>query len=90
MLPESQFDLHGMTAAEAEEKTNSYLLAQKQRGRKIVRIITGKGLHSNGPAVLRDVVDIALLEAKGKGIIIEYRWEQKDKEKSGAVLVFLG
>ena len=87
--PESQLDLHGLRAEKAEKKTNSYLLTQKQRGRKILRIITGKGIHSTGPGVLRDVVEMVLLEAKDKGIVAEHCWEQKQKEKSGAVLVFL-
>ena len=88
-LPESQIDLHGLTADEAEKKTHSYLLTQKQRGRKSLRIITGKGLHSLGPGVLRDVVEIVLKEAVSTGMVAGYCWEQKQKEKSGAVLVFL-
>jgi len=89
MLAESQLDLHGLTWAEAKQKTNSYLLTQKQRGRKTLRIITGKGLHSSGPGILRDLVEVLLLDAREAGIITGYRWEQEEKEKSGAVLVFL-
>lgn len=86
--PQSQLDLHGLTAEEAERKTRNYLLTQKKNGRSIVRIITGKGLHSPGPGgVLRDVVELILLEGKKNGLLTQFSWEKHYKEQSGAVLV---
>ncbi len=88
--PQSQLDLHGLTAEEAEKKTRNYLLTQKKNGRSVVRIITGKGLHSPGPGgVLRDLVELLLLEGKEKGLLITFSWEKQTKEQSGAVLVQL-
>ena len=87
--PESQLDLHGMTAEQAETKTKSFLLTQKKRGRYVVRIITGKGLHSSGPGVLRDLVELILLEGREQGLLRHFYWEKKTKEQSGAVLVQL-
>lgn len=88
--PESQLDLHRLKAAEAERKTKSYLLTQKQRGRKVVRIITGKGLHSQGQSVLRDVVEAVLLDLITTGIVTGYQWEKKRKQESGAVIIYMG
>ena len=88
--PQSQLDLHGLTAAEAENKTRNYLLTQKKNGRTVVRIITGKGLHSPGPnGVLRDLVEQILLQAREDGLLVRFDWEKQNKEKSGAVLVQL-
>jgi DNA-nicking Smr family endonuclease len=87
--PESQLDLHRLKAAEAERKMKSYLLTQKQRGRKSVRIITGKGLHSRGQSVLRDVVEAVLLDFIAAGIVAGYQWEKQRKQESGAVNIYL-
>lgn len=90
IAPQSQLDLHGLTATEAENKTRNYLLTQKKNGRLVVRIITGKGLHSAGPpGVLRDVVEQILLEGRERGLLVRFNWEKQNKEKSGAVLVQL-
>ena len=89
IAPESQLDLHGLTAEEAEKKTRSFLLTQKRRGQQTVRIITGKGLHSTGPGVLRDLVELILHEGRQKGQLKHFAWEKRSKEQSGAVLVQL-
>lgn len=88
--PQSQLDLHGLTAEEAENKTRNYLLTQKKNGRSLVRIITGKGLHSPGQSgVLRDLVERLLLEGRENGLLVQFNWEKQNKERSGAVLVQL-
>lgn len=87
--PELELDLHGFTGPEAELRTASFIAGARQRGLLTVRIITGKGLHSQGPAVLPDVVEQLLSELKQEKKIFSYRWEKKEKQRSGAVLVFL-
>lgn len=87
--PEMELDLHGFTGPEAEQRTASFLVAARQKGVLTVRIITGKGLHSQGPAVLPDVVELLLREKKQEKEIVSFRWEKKEKQKSGAVIVYL-
>src|SRR5690606_2722167 len=45
-------DLHGLTADEAVARTRSWLERCQADGELAVRIITGRGRHSVGPAVL--------------------------------------
>lgn len=88
--PQSQLDLHGLTAEEAENKTRNYLLTQKKNGRSVIRIITGKGLHSPGKGgVLRDMVEKILLDGLKTGLLSGFNWEKQNKDRSGAVIVHL-
>jgi len=87
--PQEDLDLHGLTGPEAERKTVDFLKTANSLKLRSIRIITGKGLHSGGPAVLPDVVESRLSDLKSAGLIFDYRWEKKDKFKSGSVLVYL-
>ena len=87
--PHREIDLHGLTGPEAMVKVNSFILTSLGQKKGCVRIITGKGLHSEGPAVLRDIVEEQLDELKKKGVVARWAWEKKKKEKSGSVLVYL-
>ncbi len=87
--PEDELDLHGHTAPEAEIRTENFLQTARGRGLRTVRIITGRGLHSEGNAVLPDVVEHRLQELIGRKLVLAYKWEKKEKHKSGAVLVYL-
>jgi hypothetical protein len=53
-------DLHGDTAEEARRRTERWLAEQQSLGVRIVRIVTGKGLHSVGPPVLRGEIEALL------------------------------
>jgi len=86
---EKKIDLHGLTAKEAEAKIESFLQTARGLGLKAVKIITGKGLHSPGQAVLPDVIEQRLDLLKKRGLIRCYCWENKLKSKSGAVIVYL-
>jgi DNA-nicking Smr family endonuclease len=86
---QEELDLHGFTAAEAEQKTAAFIGSAGRRRLQTIKIITGKGLHSpNGP-VLKDVVEHRLAELKSSRAILAYMWEKKNKEKSGALIVYL-
>ena len=87
--PQEELDLHRLTGIEAERKTVDFLRIAANLKFRTVRIITGKGLHSEGPAVLPDVVEIKLMEFKSTGLIFDFRWEKKEKLKSGSVIVYL-
>lgn len=87
--PQSVLDLHGFTAKEAEDKTTAYVRAAAKNGLQSLLIITGKGLHSEGEGVLRDVVETIVIELKKKNVIVSFKWEKKHKHKSGALYVYL-
>ena len=87
--PQERIDLHGCTASEAEIKTENFLIRARRNYLKTVMLITGKGLHSPEGSVLKDVVESRLKIMKNDGAILAYLWEKKDREKSGALLVYL-
>lgn len=87
--PQDRLDLHGCTAAEAKIKTENFLARSRRNHLKTVLIITGKGLHSPEGSVLKDVIESRLKIMKNDGSILAYLWEKKDREKSGALLVYL-
>lgn len=51
---EAEIDLHGLTLAEAERRTDIFLRSSFEKGLQKVLIIHGKGVHSAGTPVLRD------------------------------------
>lgn len=87
--PQDELDLHGKTGAEAERETVRFIGTTTSLRLRTVRIITGKGLHSEGPAVLPDVVETKLKELKAENRILAFVWEKKAKHRSGAVIVYL-
>ena len=87
--PQDQIDLHGLTGVEAERKVVDFLKVAKTLKCKTLRVITGKGLHSNGPAVLPDIIEAKLDDLRASELIFDFQWEKKDKLKSGAVIVYL-
>ncbi len=87
--PGEELDLHGTTGAEAAARVIGFLNSAAGLKHRTVRIITGKGLHSEGPAVLPPVVEATLAELKRTGRILHYAWDKKIRERSGAVLVYL-
>jgi DNA-nicking Smr family endonuclease len=80
-IPDTIVDLHGYTTAEAKVLLDDLLSEAKYRH---VRIITGKGLHGTGVAVLRTFVKNYLLQ---KAIRFEQAKIQDGGE--GAMEVFL-
>lgn len=87
--PESDLDLHGFTAIGAEAKAKSFIHSAKRQGFFTLRIIVGRGLHSQEGPVLPHVVDDLLKQMKKEKIVLDYTWEGRKKSKSGAVIVYL-
>ena len=87
--PEAEIDLHGCTARQAERKVESFVLASRMQGLHTVRIITGKGLHSPGVAVLPPLVEERLRELKREKMVLACRLEGKSRRSSGSVIVYL-
>lgn len=61
LRPEATLDLHGQTAAAAEVSLRGFLLDAAGLRQRCVLVIHGRGLHSDGVAVLRDTVFSALV-----------------------------
>jgi DNA-nicking Smr family endonuclease len=87
--PQAELDLHGNTAPEAEKRTESFIENARQKKIRTVRIIVGKGLHSERKAILPDVVEKKITRLKRKNWLLGFEWEKKDKRKSGALIVYL-
>ena len=49
--PEATFDLHGQEVREAELNAERFLRAQQGAGRRVVRVITGRGKGGGGAPV---------------------------------------
>jgi len=86
---EAQLDLHGYTAVGAQVKAESFIRNCKHQGFFTLRIIVGKGLHSDLGPVLPDVVEGVVKQMKKQGLVIFFEWDKKKKSKSGAILVYL-
>jgi DNA-nicking Smr family endonuclease len=87
--PEMDLDLHGFTALGAQMKARSFLTTCKHQGYFTVRIIVGRGLHSDPGPVLPDVIEDLLVDLKARDIVLGFSWERKKKSRSGAVIVYL-
>lgn len=89
LSPQKEVDLHGFTGPEAEMRVESFVQSAVHERLFMLRIITGKGIHSPGAPVLPDVVEQKLDEFKAKKLIKSFHWEKKRKSASGALIVFL-
>ena len=87
--PQDEIDLHGLNGDEAELKTDFFIRDSKAKGLVTIRIIVGKGTHSEGRAVLPDIVEGKIIDLKREGQIDTFKWEKGRKLKSGAVIIYL-
>lgn len=87
--PQRELDLHGYTAAEAENEVESFIRNARLQGVRTLRVIVGKGLHSQGKAVLPDLVERRIIELKRLNCVLGFSWEKKEKTKSGAMIIYL-
>ena len=86
---EVELDLHGYNAIGARVKTMSFIQSCKHQGFFTLRIIVGKGLHSDLGPVLPDVVEDVVREMKKQDLVLWFEWDKKKKAKSGALIVYL-
>ncbi|WP_300674486.1 Smr/MutS family protein [Desulfoluna sp.] len=87
--PQGQLDLHGYTAAKADQTAEHYVRRAFSVGTYTLRLIVGKGLHSEHGAVLPDTIADRLTTLKQEGIVLTWLWEKGKKSKSGSILVYL-
>ena len=86
---EVELDLHGYNAISAQVKARSFIHSCKQQGFFTLRIIVGKGLHSDIGPVLPDIVEDVVREMKKQDLVLWFEWDKKKKIKSGALIVYL-
>ncbi|MCG8632451.1 MAG: Smr/MutS family protein [Desulfobacterales bacterium] len=87
--PEADLDLHGFTAIGAEAKAKSFIHTARHQGVFTLRIIVGRGLHSQEGPVLPDVIEDLLKLMKKEKIVLAFEWEGRKKSSSGAVIVYM-
>jgi DNA-nicking Smr family endonuclease len=87
--PESKLDLHGFTGDGATAKADSYIRTAFNKGIFTLKIVVGKGTHSEFGAVLPGIVQDLLIKLKNEGLVLHFSWEKKKKLKSGAIIVYL-
>lgn len=64
-ISQAEIDLHGLTRAEARDSLLEFLENSRDKKYKRIRVITGKGLHSeNGQSVLNGYIK-NILEKEG-------------------------
>lgn len=80
-----ELDLHGFTKEEAREEVLDFLSEVNLKGYNKIRIITGKGLHSEGNrGVLKEYVQ-SMLDEKG----LKYTDAKINEGGSGAINIEL-
>jgi DNA-nicking Smr family endonuclease len=83
--PVAKLDLHGLTANQAARRLRDFVRTQSRlSGGKVVHIVTGRGTHSSGPAVLP-----GLTQAMLAGELDEFVLEIAGLPGGGAVAVRL-
>ncbi len=88
-LPQGQLDLHGYTAIKADLNVELYLRNAFRNGTYTVRVIVGKGIHSEDGPVLPDVIEKRVNQMKNEKIVLAYEWDKKKKSKSGSLIIYL-
>lgn len=88
-LPQDELDLHGHTAEEAAQKIDAFLRTARVRGLRTVRLVVGKGLHSQLAPVLPGAAEQKVVALKKQGLVRTFVWEKRRKLTSGALIVYL-
>ena len=87
--PQSELDLHGYTGQEAKKEVQYFIESSFRKGLKVVRIITGRGVHSDiGKLILPSVTEDKLNELKRKNFVVNYKWDNYHNTRGGSVIVF--
>lgn len=82
--PEEVLDFHGrgsLTSAEVKRETEAFVRRCAEAGLRRVRIVTGKGLHSKGPPVVRPQVERSLKTLATDGFV--ERWQEETLRAGG-------
>ncbi len=86
---EARLDLHGLTREAAYGALSRFIRDGAARGRRMVLVITGKGLRADGDGVLKAEVPRWLNEAGLRPLILSFTYAQTRDGGEGALYVFL-
>jgi DNA-nicking Smr family endonuclease len=86
---ERRLDLHGMTAAEARRGLGAALREAAAAGVRCVLVVHGRGLHSEGGAVLKDAVVDWLTAAPLAALVLAFASALPRDGGAGASYVLL-
>ncbi len=86
--PQDEMDLHGATALEAAERVVAFIQLAKARRLRTVRIIVGKGKHSEVGPVLPKVAKAEITRLKREKQVFAFDWERGRRE-GGAMVIYL-
>ena len=90
MLPiDGRLDLHGLTAAQAQEKLVEFLRTMRSRNERCVLVIHGKGERTPGAGVLRGEIAAWLSQGKAREHVLAFTTARDDDGGEGAVYVAL-
>jgi DNA-nicking Smr family endonuclease len=74
--PDATFDLHGLTVLDAVTDAERFLRAQQKGGRRVVRLVTGRG-KSGGGAPIRTRIRTLLKRLSGE-VVAEFELEDSE------------
>ena len=86
--PEATLDLHGHTVREAEGELKKFLLDASSQRRRCVLVVHGRGLHSDGVALVRDAVITALV-GDMSGLVHAFATAARSDGGAGATYVMV-
>ncbi|PLX75521.1 MAG: hypothetical protein C0615_07830 [Desulfuromonas sp.] len=86
--PQVELDLHGVRAEDVDKKVGWFLENAAFHGFEVVRIITGKGVHSNEGPVLRPIVE-SYFDGPGRRFVVEWMRAPQRQGGEGAIVAFL-
>jgi len=86
--PQAELDLHGVKAVEVQQKVAWFVENAVFHGFEAVRIITGKGSHSDTGSVLRPLVE-EYLNGSGRTFVVEWLQAPQGQGGKGAIIAFL-
>lgn len=86
--PEATLDLHGESAAAARPALRRFLVEAGAHRRRCVLVVHGRGLHSDGVAVLRDLV-IGELVGELSGLVHAFATASPRDGGSGATYIMV-
>jgi DNA-nicking Smr family endonuclease len=90
MLPvDARLDLHGLSAAQAQEKLAEFLRTMRSRNERCVLVIHGKGERTPGAGVLRGEIAAWLSQGKAREHVAAFSTATGDDGGEGAVYVAL-
>jgi len=84
---ERELDLHGLEARAARGRVVAELALARERGLRCLRVIHGRGLHSESEPVLRQNLPDWLAEAPAADAVLA--WCPDPQARGGATLVLL-